>query len=430
MTSTASAKSGYSATATAAAKSGYSATATASEIIPVYTVLPQYLLTDQGEEWGDFLDASDWTQELGTIAKNTTAGEFRVGAASITLTSQVGAAGRMYRDFTSKVFNTARPRCKLTVYLYAADIDNIDRISFLIGKSNYSNYMERAFVYTDHKFHVGWNTLEVNPDQWGSGQDATTGYQRIRVTLTPKAGTQCHISVDSLMVEIVGTPAILLTFDDGQDNVYSEGYTYLKSKGRATFFVNTSLINTAGCVTDEMLVEMDGAGWAIANHSSAITDLLTVTEAEVTTLLTNAKNTLDGYGLTKASAHVAWPSGGWSETVQAGAVTAGMLTGRHTITAGIAPPIDANFDNRWVYPITAYVESTTTLASMKTNVDNAKIYNRLTIFVFHQIKTGTGLIITPTDWRDLIDYIVAQNIPMISIADLYDSLSGSVVIRT
>ena len=72
---------------------------------------------------------------------------------------------------------------------------------------------------------------------------------------------------------------VIITFDDGNLDIYNTAYPILKKYGFvATFFVVSQYINGAGMVSTEQLLELIEAGWEIGSHSSTHKDL---TEAGV-----------------------------------------------------------------------------------------------------------------------------------------------------
>jgi peptidoglycan/xylan/chitin deacetylase (PgdA/CDA1 family) len=390
----------------------------------LFATLPRYLLSNQGTEYENFDSVAEWTVDQVTAEDNATAGEFRSGTGSIKLTTGVGAYARIRKQIA---LPNNKPRAKVMVYLYAADIANINRISYMFSDNAYANYIDAVFVPSERTFRPGWNTLEENPDKWSLVGSASATYTRFRITLTPNAGTTCTMSVDSLVAGQVGAPAVCLSFDDADDSVYDEGYAYMKTKrARGTFYINTALPGTAGQVTWAQLQEMDAAGWAMGNHSNAVTDLTTLTEAQVETALLDAQTTLESNSLTKASTHVAYPSDGWNATVDKAMGDASMLTGRRVQAAGgRGAAIDANFDNKTIMHLDVYIEEATTLASITAQIDNALTYKRVIYIMTHGIGVGQ---ISVANFRAMIDYAVQRKVPFVTIKDIWDSLSGPVTV--
>ncbi|HEX9028069.1 MAG TPA: polysaccharide deacetylase family protein, partial [Anaerolineales bacterium] len=106
-----------------------------------------------------------------------------------------------------------------------------------------------------------------------------------------------------------GNGYAMLCFDDSQASTYT-GLTYLKDRGRvATIYTITGTIGNTGYHTAAHLLELDAAGFAIANHTHSHTNLTTLTEAQQETELSGGRTDLEALGLTRASRHVAYPNG-------------------------------------------------------------------------------------------------------------------------
>lgn len=67
---------------------------------------------------------------------------------------------------------------------------------------------------------------------------------------------------------------VIITFDDGNLDIYQNAYPILKQYGfSATFFVVSQYINGAGMVSSDQLKELIANGWEIGSHSSSHKDL-------------------------------------------------------------------------------------------------------------------------------------------------------------
>jgi peptidoglycan/xylan/chitin deacetylase (PgdA/CDA1 family) len=75
--------------------------------------------------------------------------------------------------------------------------------------------------------------------------------------------------------------------------------------------------------------------------------------------------------------------------------------------------------------------NTTTLAAAKAQVDAAKANNGTVIFEGHQLvaSPATTEQWTPQDFKDLVDYCIAQGVAIITMHDLYRLRTGPVVVR-
>jgi peptidoglycan/xylan/chitin deacetylase (PgdA/CDA1 family) len=220
---------------------------------------------------------------------------------------------------------------------------------------------------------------------------------------------------------------VCLQFDDASESVYTGAYQYTKTKGvLATFNLISGNVGGGGQVTLAQAQEMYAGGWDIANHSDDSASLVGLTEGQVTTKLAACKTALDGWGMTRASMHHAYPGGAYDETVIAGAQAAGIVTGRGTVWATNSmfalPAIDTM---RW--PYTTTLGNSTSLADAKALVDRIATHGGGLSIVGHVLVEGAPSSSTEwnvDDYHALIDYIVAKRVYPITVSQMYSLLSG------
>jgi len=96
---------------------------------------------------------------------------------------------------------------------------------------------------------------------------------------------------------VVTAPAenrVAITFDDGHHTHYESAFPILREHGfRATFFVTTSWVGTAGYVTWAQLREMAAAGMSIQSHTHSHPFLSTLDSSGVERELGESKRLLD-----------------------------------------------------------------------------------------------------------------------------------------
>lgn len=118
-------------------------------------------------------------------------------------------------------------------------------------------------------------------------------------------------------------------------------------------------------------------------------------------------------GMTRASAHVAYPNGAWDATTVAAMNAAGMLTGRG---------VQATFNT--ISQIHDYsllrqmrlilISSSVNLDYLKDVVDEAKNQNQIIAFLTHDIS-GAEI----TKQADIVNYVVSLGMPTITISEWY-----------
>lgn len=388
--------------------------------------LPQYLLQDAGTPIS-FEDVSDWDVISGSAANNTT--EFRAGTQSIKVTSGVGSNGVISLSQNMN-FGGKAPHLRLSFYQHDTNLYGI--LLYLFKDDGESGYQNVPLTAVGRN---GWYTVDFLPHRWQDPPSWEGTFNRFALYVVPKAGTQTAVSFDDGRLGLVSTPCVLINSDDGYLSNYDVIHNYLAQfGGRATFYTITNLIGSAGMCTAAQLQEMDAYGHAIANHTHNHVDLRSLSQEQAETELDTARVTLDALGLTKASRHVSYPAAGYNGTTVHDAMTAtGMRTGRRTDT-NAASPWSCNVvygDNDYQMTGNLYILSTTTLDAAKAWIDQAISSQIPVMITLHRLVNGTPG--APIDWpranfEALVDYIVAQKVPMISVADWWSAKSGPVTV--
>jgi len=208
----------------------------------------------------------------------------------------------------------------------------------------------------------------------------------------------------------------------------------MKSKRvKGTFYVQTSKIDVAGhtppYVTLSELQAMYADGWDIGNHTVNHVSLGTADLATCTSEIGGAITALTNLGLPRAAYHIAYPSSSYSTTSDQAMTNLGMLTGRKTV-AGTGfvtdPPAAGN------YRIDSVKElgSGTYVINVIERLKYAKANGLIAWLVGHQFTTDAEDAYTWFSWKlqSVVDYIVAENLPPLTVTDWYAAQSGPVTI--
>jgi len=206
---------------------------------------------------------------------------------------------------------------------------------------------------------------------------------------------------------------VSIQFDDGASSVYETVYPLMAARGmKGTAYIESSLIGTTGHMSAAQLLELNAAGWDIGNHTVDHPDLRTLSVAQQQAELTGCQTALDSLGLTRASRHVAYPSGWYNADTLTAMANAGMLTGRisggNTIDPPPVPIYELDSPNPW------------TLDVGKEFVQDALLTNGT--FLFHQHDIGTAPDFSVVDFTAWLDYLVAQNVRTVTVSELYDRI--------
>jgi peptidoglycan/xylan/chitin deacetylase (PgdA/CDA1 family) len=218
--------------------------------------------------------------------------------------------------------------------------------------------------------------------------------------------------------------AVILTFDDGYASAYSEAFSYMSGKiDKATLYVVTDWMNTAGFVNTSQMLEMQAGGWDIANHTKTHATLTSQTQEVIESELSTAKAALDALGL-ESSNHVAYPGGYVNDTVRAAMVSTGMLTGRGTETSNNYLLKNNEYDFIYDLPSITMVDNLSTIEELQGYVDKAITNKTVAIFYFHDIVETPTITseASITLFRAFVDYVVANDVKIMKISELYQQL--------
>ena len=108
---------------------------------------------------------------------------------------------------------------------------------------------------------------------------------------------------------------IVITFDDGWIDNYEYAFPILKTFNfSATFFVITSYVDSAGCMSVEQLLEIQQSGMQIESHAHTHTPLELLSNSEMQWEVTHSKNLLEK-NLEKQVKFMSFPHGSYNKTV-------------------------------------------------------------------------------------------------------------------
>lgn len=217
-----------------------------------------------------------------------------------------------------------------------------------------------------------------------------------------------------------GEAAVMFTFDDGVDSLYSTAYPIFSAAGKKmTAYIITSVLDTAGYITTAQAQEMSTAGMDISVHGHTHTIYTSLTQAEIETDISTAVGIIEAAGMTRASKHAAYPFGGYDADVVAAMVAQSMLTGR-VADYGY---MDLAQIHDTITPLrcpVVVVDAANTYGTLKSMVDEAKANNQKVSFLFHSVSGAET-----TKLQAIVDYCIAQGLPFLSISDwwaLYDAV--------
>lgn len=315
----------------------------------------------------------------------------------------------------------------LVFWFYLPSVAEVTSISIALSNdANFDNYFT-----LNVQFHEFWNKLIIPRSLWGTSGTPSwfSNIIRLRVRITSKASQQATIYVDSMYYHQNSRPKCIVSFDDGWDDVYLDGYAYLKKYGfRATNFIVSSYIDDSSRLTTAQVQELFDAGWDICNHTETHTNLETglSLQSEVETELETCRDFIisNGWNRNGSELHVAYPQGGYDTKTLAAMEATGMITGRMTTNRLQANALDEP------YLITRRSHSyTSSAATYKGWVDQAIEGGGCVQLNYHKIvDDDAGAFDTEVErsqFRDIIDYLDANRaaIDVVTLTEWYRGIS-------
>jgi peptidoglycan/xylan/chitin deacetylase (PgdA/CDA1 family) len=237
---------------------------------------------------------------------------------------------------------------------------------------------------------AGWNQLcFLRSDFVPSGNPTWGSFTAIEVK-SPGLSVPVTFALDGLAAGIRTRPKVVIGFDDGSADHYTEAYRIMRPLGLVgTLYLNTALLDRPGRLSQAQGQKMYEFGWDMANHTRTHPDLTRLTKAQAMAELTGTRDDLIARGWIRREAyrHVAYPFGYWNLTVLGAMRDAGMWTGRSTYEG-----IQANvLDQRWLGYTVMPTSDTWTAARTIARIDRVIEEGGLLELCYHK------LVAVPTD---------------------------------
>lgn len=138
---------------------------------------------------------------------------------------------------------------------------------------------------------------------------------------------------------------IILSFDDGYDNMHSAAYPILQKYGFiGSFAIITDRVGSPGYMNWNQIKELKNSGNEISSHSVSHPDLSQVSYVKLSSELLQSKETLDNV-LHQDTKVLIYPSGKYNENVVKQAAALGYIIARTT-----EPGVKENLSNLMLLP--------------------------------------------------------------------------------
>jgi peptidoglycan/xylan/chitin deacetylase (PgdA/CDA1 family) len=380
------------------------------------SALPQNYVKSAGTVI-DNMDSATWsvagngTKEAGSVFFGDTAESTKLNVTT------AGSAANLYKNTTLDM--SQRGSFSFWVYLSSPLPATIQIVlSNSAGLSHYFQYDLNAGA-----FFAGWNQIILRKSDFfvGGGTPSwNTNIGRIYISAYAGTGLLTTITVDDMRYDREQVPRCLITFDDSTASSFTEGYTYMQARGvRGTWYVPPGALN----ISLANLQVMYANGHAIANHTMNHINLPTLaTQAEMEAEIQGCIDYLIENDMPRAAYHFAYPGGGYNATAKAACAACGLLTAR--TVHGALQHAPATPDMYELFAVTP--TKTTTLASLKTYVDNSIKTGKTLVLCFHSLVESVSDTYdwAISDFQALIDYIVARKIKCVTIDEWYEGLTN------
>ena len=391
-------------------------------------ILPQNLIAEAGTGIEDFEDDSAFALSgAGTaVADNTT--QYKNGTQSVKVTTPTGTTiGRISRVLASPFYWDTNKHVRLWFYCHDT---NMQGLSIQLGQGGDVTNSWSASLYHNHQTRPGWVLAHVPYSAFSptGSPNIANPINFVRINVTASAGNVSEMSFDELRVNVRTQPAVFLSFDDNATTQYTEAFAYLKPrKIKATCYIRTNSIDVSG-MTLAQITEMFNNGWDMANHTDDHTTLTGLSQAAAQAHIAAGKAALDGWGFSATSDHFATPGGAFDGTVRAACAAEGVVTHR-SVQFWRYPvlPID---DNYYIGPARGNgMGNSYTVANFKSDIEAAYLAGEVYGLYGHSIATPeSSTTISPDNFKEIINYIVSKNMPILTLSQLKALESGSIVI--
>ncbi len=271
---------------------------------------------------------------------------------------------------------------------------------------------------------------------WVADAPATGGaWQTLTAQITVPAGavsmTVLHTiaAVGTLTTDnasLVAEPAsplpsgmVSLTFDDGDLSQYQNALPILTAAGmKASFYIITSEPGSgdSGYMTWAQIKSLASQGFEIGGHTQTHPYLTTLTSAQAQKEISGSFTDLVAQGLSPKT--FVYPYGDRSPATDALVEAAGYIGSR-----GSYYGLDAPFTPRYNLD-DIRVDSTTSLASIEAEVDQAVADKRWLVLEIHDVLPGGGdtYTITPAFFQSLVNYIKQSGAQVVTLQSGLSSL--------
>ena len=396
-----------------------------------------------GTELENFSDINNWKpiNDATTTSANTVNGDTGIKV--------VGTNGS-YPGIVKQVnYNFGGVAPKLQVWLYLDEGDpgfELPTQIIDIGMNLYSSTADKYFetFLLQSQLHKGLNYITIPTSNFisegGMTWNDTITSMQFHIFYNPDNAT--NVTFLEVKKDVDGVPKIVLTFDDGYENVFTDAFPIMQQYGIVgTIYLNENLVGTDGRLTLDELHTLHDAGWTIANHTPDHTDLITgsttgleptgvtLTVDQIKTIVQAGMDWLIANGFGDGADHIALPWGQYNDNVIEALQELGVKTDRTVMLRYTTTPADDLLQISQEGPNGGDPIETpeyTPYTLMNKFVDNT-IESKTTMFVMlHEIVSDPtlGRQWATSDFTQFIQHIVQTGIETENVDNWYNDMIG------
>jgi peptidoglycan/xylan/chitin deacetylase (PgdA/CDA1 family) len=301
-------------------------------------------------------------------------------------------------------------------FAFWAYIDNASNFSYFdvyfTSDPTWNKFFHNDLIYQGVR--SGWNRILLNKHDFTNigNENWNNVMNRVSLRVYPVVGKNVNVTFDDLTYNVTGQRAkLMIGFDDGRISTYSSAFPILNRNNQSGIsFVITSYVGSPGIMNLTNLRTLQSAGWDISSHTVDHVDLTQANDSILTYELNNSYDWLVNNGFQKTAGFIAYPYGTFNDAVLA-KVEKRYLFGRSIAPQSVQQHFSAD-DNAIQYiQRTIDITNTTSVQSIKNNINDTINSRLLSILVFHNIVDSNPSIYDylSTDLQNVSNYIKSRS---------------------
>jgi PGF-pre-PGF domain-containing protein len=334
-----------------------------------------------------------------------------------------------------------------SMWVYVQDVtksfDTL-HLKFITLADNTTDFTtEKCYICFDAKYNSkylvnGWNRINLAKSDFKANGNATWAdkFSNVQLIILPlNTNYTAKVYLDDLRFNSNGKPTVMITFDDGLVTTFDTARGILNNNGqRATSFVIPNATMKSNYMGLKQLYLLQQDGWDISSHTWNHDHMMTgnMTDAEITTSLTNSRQWLIDNGFASTSNFLAYPFNEFDDNIVNITNNVGYVMAR-TVKDGTyedSPSLLTRDDSfrSLLRMKTIEVMKSTTMSDLKNLIKHTKDTNSTLQFLFHNIykvPTSTDNYEVSADTlQQLSDELKSEKISVVTYSDYWNTLNS------